>query len=185
MFRMRQFAHPIQELSMKFLTSRVVNLGAFVICCLLLVGAYFLEYALHVQPCPLCILQRVWFFLLALTFLFAGLHRPQKIGLFVYGVLVVLFALLGLLTAGRQVWLQTHPMAAPQLCLPGFSYLITTLNFSAAFQSLFSGSGSCEQKGWSLWGFSLADWTFLFFCVFVIIGLLQIISYFRNLSKHS
>ncbi len=165
---------------MKWVTTRTIQLGAFAICCLLLIAAYFLEYAMHVEPCPLCIVQRIWFLCLALLFLFAGLHQPKKTGILIFGLLILAVALLGILTAGRQAWLQMHPSAGPQLCLPGFSYLITQLNFSAAFQSLFSGSGNCEQVGWSWLGFSLADWALVFFVLFAIVGVLQIIYYLRK-----
>src|SRR3546814_18625656 len=70
--------------------------------------AIFSQFQWNLQPCPLCIFQRIAFAALALVLLVAGLHAPKgATGRRVYGVLALVPALAGIAIAARHVWL-TH-----------------------------------------------------------------------------
>ena len=56
--------------------SRQGNLLGFAACVGLLVYAYYAQVVLHLEPCPLCIFQRVGVFALGLLFLIAATHDP-------------------------------------------------------------------------------------------------------------
>src|SRR5437763_359874 len=83
-------------------------LGAAV-CAALLGYGYYLQYAQGLEPCPLCMIQRAFFYVVMALFIIAALHGPKRVGTTVYATLVVLFALGGAATATRQVWLQHLP----------------------------------------------------------------------------
>src|SRR5690606_24398311 len=75
------------------------------LCCLGLLGyALYVQYQLFLEPCPLCIFQRVAFFAAAAVFLLGLLHNPGRTGRRVYGVLAALATLAGAGIAGRHVW---------------------------------------------------------------------------------
>jgi|LakMenEpi03Aug12_release.lakeMendotaPanAssembly.Ray.scaffolds.fasta_scaffold216187_2 disulfide bond formation protein DsbB len=156
---------------MKMITARTLNLISFFICCGLIAFAYFLENYLNLQPCPLCILERTIFGSLALIFLIATVHNPGKKGQKVYGSLTLLFAFLGMLFAGRHLWLQSQPSALGEICVPGISYLLKTLPLSEAIKTMFLGSSDCAKIQWSFLGLSIPGWTFLFYDVFALLGL--------------
>ena len=66
------------------MTPRLANSLGFIACAGLLAYAYFAQFVLHLDPCPLCIFQRVGLFALGVVFLIAAAHGPQGAGRRVY-----------------------------------------------------------------------------------------------------
>ncbi|MDG6349296.1 disulfide bond formation protein B, partial [Luteimonas sp. 8-5] len=54
--------------------------AGFAACALLIGYAVFLQFSAHLEPCPLCIFQRIAFAALGVVFLLAGLHAPRGAG---------------------------------------------------------------------------------------------------------
>jgi disulfide bond formation protein DsbB len=156
---------------MKVISARTINLSSFFICCGLIAFAYYLEMALSLQPCPLCILERGVFALLAFIFLLATLHNPGYKGQRIYGSLTLLLAVLGMLFAGRHLWLQGKPSVLGEVCVPGVTYLLKSLPLTQAIKTMFLGSSDCAKVSWSFLGLSIPGWTFLFYDIFALLGL--------------
>src|ERR1700687_2609585 len=104
--------------SMIFFSSRTVNLLGLLACVFLLSIGFYLQYMAGIQPCLLCILQRLMFFLLTIIFLIAILHSPNNQGIRIYGLFTMLIGILGAMIATRHIWLQMHPQHTG-ICLPG------------------------------------------------------------------
>lgn len=154
--------------------SRKLNLGAFLACLALLSAGFYLQYQVNLQPCVLCVVQRGLFVLLALILLLAVIHNPKAKGIRVYAVLTILSAVLGVLVAGRQVWLQFQPPQAVELCAPTLTYLFEQFSWSQAFRLLLQHSESCRET-WTLMGLTIPQWTLIAFTGFVVLGLVQIL----------
>lgn len=168
---------------MKIITARTINLASFFICCGLIAFAYYLEIKLNLQPCPLCILERFIFGFLALIFLLATWHNPGEKGQKIYGSITLVFAIIGMLFAGRHLWLQGQPSALGEICVPGVSYLLKTLPLSEAIKTMFLGSSECGKVQWTFLGLSIPGWTFLFYDVFALLGLALIKGLFSRLKQ--
>ena len=69
---------------------RLVNLLGFMTCLLLLTFGYYLQYYQGLEPCPLCIFQRVGLAAVGLLFAIAAIHDPRDIGAKIYGTLIFL-----------------------------------------------------------------------------------------------
>jgi disulfide bond formation protein DsbB len=149
-------------------------LGFLAVCALLLTG-FYLQYIEGILPCPLCMLQRFFFYLIAAVFLIAFLHNSKKKGQRVYGLLVFVFSLAGVATAARQLWVQAYPMEAPEVCVPGFQYMFANFPLSRIFEFLFYGSGDCSEVSWTLLGLSIATWGLISFIIFALLGFYQMI----------
>lgn len=131
-------------------------------CCAALLGyAYFSQYFLGYEPCPLCILQRVAVFFAGLVFLLVALHNPRRVGQRVYGVLGALFAGLGAGIAARHVWLQHLPADQIPDCGPGLEYMFDVFPFMEALRMVFEGSGECAAVDWTFLGISMPGWVLL------------------------
>lgn len=156
---------------MKMITARAMNICSFLICCGLIAFAYYLEDVLNLQPCPLCIIERFIFGLLALLFLVATIHNPSPKGQRIYGSIALSLAIMGMTFAGRHLWIQGQPSSLGEVCVPGISYLVKTLPFSEALKAMFLGSADCAKVDWSFLGLSIPGWTFLFFDIFALLGL--------------
>jgi len=154
-------------------SSRTINLlGAFLGILLLAVGIY-LECTENLHPCSLCLLQRGVFILMIILLLSAFLHNPKYRGIQIYGSLTLFTAVLGIFLAGRQVWLQSLPRAPAEICMPGFSYIISHLPLHQALSAMLMGSDNCGVVDWTVWGWSIAHWSLLWFIVFGLLGIFQ------------
>src|SRR3982074_2883637 len=91
------------------LSPRAAFGAAALVCALLLAYGFFLQYYRGLEPCPLCLVQRGFFFAVLAVCVLAALTGPGRGGAMVYGSLTALLALGGAAVAGRQVWLQHLP----------------------------------------------------------------------------
>ena len=141
---------------------------AAAICAAFLGFAYYAQFSMYLDPCPLCIFQRVAFIALGLVCLVAAVHGPKGRGRKVYGVLALLAAGTGAAIAGRHVWLQHLPPDQVPDCGPGLSWMMDTLPLNAVIRKVFTGSGECAKVDWTLLGLSMPEWTLIWFALFVL-----------------
>jgi disulfide bond formation protein DsbB len=141
----------------------------FLLCMALLGFAIYLETVMLLAPCPLCELQRLMFLLVAFFSLLGGLLRPKRKGILWFGFFIGLFALLGALLAGHQVWLESHPPANPNACGMSLSYLFGMLPFSQAVKVAIMGTGDCAAVTWRLLGLSIPAWSLMSFITILIV----------------
>ncbi len=156
---------------------RLLNLAGFLACAGMMGFALYAQHVLLLDPCPLCIIQRMATISLGLVFLLAALHNPGQLGARVYGVLVFLAAGLGVGVASWHVRLQNMPQEDIPSCGPGFEYIVDNFPLSDALGMIFKGSGECAEVVWRLLGLSMPTW--------VVIGLggLGIAGVWNNFRK--
>ena len=135
--------------------------------CAALIGyAVFLQFHGHLEPCPLCIFQRVAFAALGLVFLLAGLHAPRTTrGRRGWGVPALLAAATGIGIAGRHVWLQHLPADEVPMCGPGLEFLTEMMPLSSVIRTVLTGSGECARVDWTFLGLSMPEWSLAWFVV--------------------
>jgi protein dithiol:quinone oxidoreductase len=143
------------------LMRRRLNLLGVAVCLALLGYAWYAQAVLHLEPCPLCIFQRVGVAAAALLFLLAALHNPRRWGAPVYGVLLVLAALATIGVAGRHLWIQHLPEGSVPACGATLSYMLEVFPLSDVIRKVLSGSGECARITWSLFGVSMPGWVLL------------------------
>lgn len=144
------------------------NLLGFFACAGLIAAAYYLQLVKGVEPCPLCIMQRVAVIATGIAFLVAALHHPGRIGAWIYGGLIAVVSLTGAGVAGRHVWLQYMPAEKRPACGPGLDYLLGTFGPFEGLRRILHGSGECGVVDYTLLGLSLPHWTLLAFVVFAV-----------------
>ena len=143
---------------------------AIIIASLLGYG-YYLQYVQGLEPCPLCMVQRLFFYLLIATFVIASLHSPKRVGVWIYTAFGVLFAAGGAATAGRQVWLQHLPADKVPQCGPDLFFMLENMPLSRTLQKLIQGSGECAKVDWTFLGLSIAEWSLLWFIALAVYAL--------------
>lgn len=142
---------------------RLLNLAGFLACAGMMGFALYAQYVLILEPCPLCVFQRIATISLGIVFLLAAVQNPGKVGARVYGVLVGLAAASGVAIAAWHVHLQNMPADEVPSCGPGFEYIMDNFAFFDALSLIFKGSGECAEVVWRLLGLSMPTW--------VVIGL--------------
>ncbi|MEO5764522.1 MAG: disulfide bond formation protein B [Casimicrobiaceae bacterium] len=147
---------------------RIAYLLGFLVCAGLMAWAFWLQYGEGLEPCPLCMFQRVAVCAVGIIFLVAFLHNPGRRFAGVYAVLTLVAAGAGAGFAARQVWLQSLPKDQVPACGMGISYMLDTLPLVDVITRTLTGSGECAEKGWVLLGLSIAGWTLVFFVAMIV-----------------
>lgn len=144
---------------------RTQCLAGFLACVALLAYALYVQFGMLMQPCPLCILQRIAFAGMGLAFLAGAVHGPSsRIGRGVYGVLAFAFAAAGAGVAARHVWLQSLPASEVPLCGGmGLDYMVQAFGAFEALAKVLEGSGECAKVDWTFLGLSMPAWTLAWF----------------------
>lgn len=130
--------------------------------------ALFAQYVMGLEPCPLCIFQRVAVIAAGLLALIAALTNPGRTGARVWAVLVSLAALAGGAVSVRHVWLQSLPADQVPACGPGLSYMLETMPMATMLGKVLKGSGECAKIDWTLFGQSMPFWTGVFFAGIIV-----------------
>jgi disulfide bond formation protein DsbB len=145
--------------------------------CVVMIGTalFFFQRFLGLEPCPLCILQRVVVMSLGMVLLVAAIHGPNGWGNRIYGGLITLIAGSGAAIAGRHVWLQSLPADQVPECGPTLDYILETFPLSKALQLVLHGSGECAKVEWQFLGLSIPGWTLIAFSGFILFGLMLLL----------
>ncbi|MCF7969780.1 MAG: disulfide bond formation protein B [Methylococcaceae bacterium] len=142
---------------------------------MLAIGAYF-QFVEELEPCPLCISQRIAILITGITFLIAALHNPAQKGVQLYAILGALFALVGSAVSARHVWLQNLPPNEVPECSPGLAYIFENFPLTDTLKAMVTGTGECADILWTFLGLSIPAWTFIAFIVLASISLYQLIN---------
>ena len=156
--------------SLLYLPARVLYLALFATAIGLLGFGLYLQHVQGLEPCPMCIMQRYAFLVVALIALVAGLHGPTRAGSRTYAALIGLSALTGGGIAARQSWMQLYPPEIPE-CGPGLEFMLESFPLGQALPMIFRGAGDCVAVDWTFLGLSIANWSLLTFCATIAFAL--------------
>ena len=154
-----------------FLSARrfhgLVALTAFA----LLAVAFYMEYQMALEPCPLCMLQRIFFFSIGVVSLASALTSSQKARRMCSWIVVVL-SFFGAALAVRHLYLQSLPANELPACLPGLSYMFDVFPWQEIMQAMVMGTGECGDVVWTFLGLSIPGWTLVAFVGMAILNIL-------------
>jgi disulfide bond formation protein DsbB len=148
---------------------------AFVASLLIMGGALYLEHVVGLEPCPLCVVQRIAVIAFGLVCLLAAVHGPARLGRRIYAALALLSAAGGAAIAGRQIWLQGIPADELPACLPSLDYMLEALPFQETLRLLLHGTADCAKISWTLFGMSIPEWSLLAFIGMLLFALYQLL----------
>ncbi len=140
---------------------RTANLLGFLACVALMAYALYSEHILGLEPCPLCIFQRVAVIAVGVLFLVAAVHNPGGKGPVFYGVLTVVAALGGIGIAARHLWIQAQPPGTVAACGAGLDYMMDILPLREVIATVLTGSGECGTVNWQFLGLSMPGWVLI------------------------
>lgn len=151
-----------------------IRSGAF-LCFLMSLGmlfvSLFFELYLKLDPCPLCVIQRLIVMVLASFFFLTFIHAPKAWGRRAYGGLLTITSVSGVAVAARQCWLQGFSTEKVSDCSASLGFWIKNLPVNKVIEKLYLGSGECSDVSWTLMGFSLPELSFFAFILFLIYSL--------------
>jgi disulfide bond formation protein DsbB len=143
------------------ISRRAGNALGFLACAVLMGYALYAQHVLGLEPCPLCIFQRVAVITVGVLFLIAALHNPQGNGSKVYGGLIDLAAVVGILISARHIWIQAQPPGTVAACGADLNYLLEIMPVTDVVNKVLTGSGECGKVDWTLLGLSMPWWVLI------------------------
>ncbi len=138
----------------------------FAACFGLVALALVIQTQYKLEPCPLCISQRIVFMSLGVLFLIAAFIPPASVFKKVFAALQVLTAMGGAGVAIRHWYLQANKESMIADCGVGFDYMFENFPLEKAFKLLFRGTGDCAAIDWTFLGLTLPQLGLISFVLF-------------------
>ena len=137
----------------------MLNVLGFGACIAMLGYALYAQHFLGLEPCPLCMFQRVGVAVLGCAFLVAALHRPKSVlGARVNAALVGFAALLPVGVAARHVYVQSQPPGSVPSCGATLDYMLEVFPLLDVVKRVLTGGGECATIDWAFLGLSMPAW---------------------------
>ena len=144
----------------------------------LLAFGMYLQHVVGLEPCPMCIVQR--YALMAVMVLgLMGWRLRKALPLALVSALQALVAGFGAFVAARQSWLQWYPPEVVS-CGRDFYGMIENFPIGRAIPMIFKGSGDCSAVDWTFLGGTIANWSFVWFVGFALLGILALFQSWRQ-----
>lgn len=151
-------------------TTRKLYLLGFIFSFGLFGVALYMQHVMQLEPCPLCILQRITVIAAGLIFLVAFIFNPGPVLSKIFSGLIALVGLAGIGLSARHLWLQNLPPEAVPSCGPGFDFIVGNFPLTDAFSMIFSGSGECAEVSWQFLGLTIPAWTLIAFVGMIVLA---------------
>lgn len=142
------------------ISARWLFLLVFFVCVAMLGYGLYLQEAKNLLPCPLCVVQRIAYWLVGLTALIAFLHNPGVLGRRAYAAAMGIWAFAGAMVALRHVWLLRHPNSFTCGVSPEERFL-NALPFAKWWPSMFEANGDCALIKWRFLNLTIPDWSLI------------------------
>lgn len=149
-------------------------------CAGLLAYGYYLQFHDGLEPCPMCVFQRLCYMAVLGVSLVALIHGPGPRASRIYAGLAVLAASIGEAIAARQVWLQHLPEDQVPECGPGLEFMLEVYPFFDVIKTALKGTGECASVNWTFLSLSIAEWSLVCFMAIVMCQIWFISSSFRH-----
>ena len=143
------------------MTARAANSLGALACAGLLAYAFYAQFVLHLDPCPLCIFQRVGVFAIGVIFLLAAAHDPVGWPRRVYAGLLLLAALATVGVAARQLYIQSLPPGSVPACGASLDFMLKVFPLTDVLVKVLTGSGECAKVEWRLLGLAMPAWVLI------------------------
>ncbi|MFT7560224.1 MAG: disulfide bond formation protein DsbB [Flavobacteriales bacterium] len=179
------FDHFLGDLSVikTLLQPRNILFGIAIFSGLSIIAMLVLQHFLDMEPCPLCISQRIFMIGAGLLALLMGLFARKGRTTALLSVPAIMLSIGGLAVAARHVWIQSLPEGEAPLCGPSLSYMFETRPMFDALTVLFAGDGHCSDINLQVLGLSLPGWALVAFTGFTLSFVYVGVSALRNKTK--
>ncbi len=151
---------------------RLLNLAGFGACAALLAYALYAQFQLGLEPCPLCIFQRIGVALLGVMFLAAAVHDPRgRAARATYATLIGVAVLLTMGVAARHLYVQSLPPGTLPSCGAPLAVLMKFMPVWQLIRKVLTGSGECGLVNWRFLGLAMPAWVLIWTVALGALGL--------------
>lgn len=148
---------------------RIIFLTVFLICAGSLVYAVYLQLVKNLLPCPLCVAQRLSYWVIGLTAIVAVAHNPRSLGRRLYSGMMMIAALLGGVVATRHSWLVRYPDSF-ECGISSEEKFLNSLPIARWWPTMFEANGDCSESSWEFMSLTIPDWSAILFILMAILS---------------
>jgi disulfide bond formation protein DsbB len=140
----------------------------------LVAGGLILAHTMNLAACPLCILQRMLYLLLALQAIAAWMLAGAVMQRRAAALLMLVTTVTGAGIAAYQTWLQRWAKGVS--CTADQPWWEAFVNWAGSqWPLMFEASGLCSEAGWKFLGLSIAEWSLIAFTSMTIAMLIALL----------
>ena len=148
---------------------RIIFLTVFLICAGSLVYAVYLQLVKNLLPCPLCVAQRLSYWVIGLAAIVAVAHNPRSLGRRLYSGVMMIAALLGGVVATRHSWLVRYPVSF-ECGISSEEKFLNSLPIARWWPTMFEANGDCSESSWEFMSLTIPDWSAILFILMAILS---------------
>ena len=147
----------------------LLNFGGAAACLGMFAYALYTEFALGLEPCPLCIFQRITVVSLGVVFLLAAVHNPRsRAWAWLYTALIAVAALTTIGVAARHLYIQSQPPGTIAACGAPINVMMQMFHVWQVVEKVLHAGGECAVVNWTFLGLSMPAW--VLFCALILGG---------------
>jgi disulfide bond formation protein DsbB len=170
---------------MPIFSNRIRFLFIALLCAYSLAYAYYAQFYLGQEPCPLCIVQRVILAAIGLLALIYAIHNPQNWLSRLYGVIITGFAIFGIKVAAHHVWLTNLPAdQQPLSCGMPLDVLYDQLPLTGFIHKILQGDAECAKVKWLVFGMSAPAAVIVLCSIIILVSLTVIFKKKKTLPQY-
>jgi len=155
-----------------FLSHRQAHLIAFFAAYFLVALALVVQKKYNLEPCPLCITQRIIFMVLGLLFLINAFIRPSDLIKKISLTFLSVTSIIGMVFSFKHILIQSKAIDVPSECGVDLNYMFENFPFSKALDLLFKGTGDCSHIDWTFLGLTIPELALIGFILFFVYSVL-------------
>ena len=152
-----------------FLTFKKINLFGSLLAFILVGLAVVIQTQFNLEPCPLCVSQRIVFILIGFLFLLFSFFNPSQLIRFIHLISLLIANIVGMIFAIRHIMIQSKWITVPAECGIDLDYMFENFPLIEAFSLLFKGTGDCSEIDWLFLGLTLPQLALIAYIMFGII----------------
>ena len=154
-----------------FLTFKRINLFGSFLAFILVVVAVAIQTQFNLEPCPLCVSQRIVFIVIGFLFFLFSFLKPNQLIKFIHISSLLTTNIVGIVFAIRHIMIQSKWIIVPAECGIDLDYMFENFPLTEAFSLLFKGTGDCSEIDWLFLGLTLPQLALIAYIMFVIFTL--------------
>jgi disulfide bond formation protein DsbB len=154
-----------------FLTFKKINLFGSLLAFILVGLAVAIQTQFNLEPCPLCVTQRIVFIVIGCLFLLFSFINPNQLIRFIHLMSLLIANIVGIVFASKHILIQSKWITVPAECGIDLDYMFENFPLTEAFSLLFKGTGDCSEIDWLFLGLTLPQLAFIAYIMFSILTL--------------
>ena len=168
----------------ELLSPRRLYVLAVVLVVVAIVSALYLQYAVGLAPCPLCVIQRMGYIAAAIFAVLAAIAAAGSASRALLGTVATAFAIAGGGVAAWHAWLLAHPPESLGCGRP-FEWFSDDFPLVVWLPKLFRGDGDCLAVDWTFLGLAVPHLSVLTFAVLIALLVWATVATLRERTRRT